>query len=344
MKVSQLMIRMKIWNHWVVSVSLLAAASVILISCGPEADGPESQDLVVRHLSIFEAPGEYCAWPAVARTAGGDIVVLYCKSEEHLGPNGAILLSRSTDNGETWLEPDVIHETPIDDRESGVTVLSDGRLLGHFISTFHTSAKYDALRPLAYKKDVLERWERYVETPDYLNGEKFQGGWNAISTDGGKTWSKLVRGKDSIHGGIELEDGTIMVASYRETLDSLTVNVTESPLTEWTTIATVASPTPDSLRFGEPHILQLESGRIVMMIRATARPYNDMDPRCHLWGTYSDDNGHTWAEPYETPLWGFPPHLMQLSDGRVLVTYGHRRPPFGQRVCISEDGVTWDLA
>jgi hypothetical protein len=82
-----------------------------------------------------------------------------------------------------------------------------------------------------------------------------------------------------------------MVASYRETLDSITVNVTESPLAEWKTIATVASPTPDSLRFGEPHILQLVSGRIVMMIRATARPYNDMDSRCYLWGTYSDDNG-----------------------------------------------------
>jgi hypothetical protein len=51
----------------------------------------------------------------------------------------------------------------------------------------------------------------------------------------------------------------------------------------------------------------------------------------------------TWVDPYETPLWGFPPHLMQLSDGRVLVSYGHRRPPFGQRACISDDGVTWEL-
>jgi hypothetical protein len=34
-----------------------------------------------------------------------------------------------------------------------------------------------------------------------------------------------------------------------------------------------------------------------------------------------------------------------LQDGRVLATYGHRRPPFGVRACLSEDeGETWDVA
>ena len=55
----------------------------------------------------------------------------------------------------------------------------------------------------------------------------------------------------------------------------------------------------------------------------------------------SRDNGKTWSEPYETPLWGFPPHLLQLSDGRILCSYGYRRAPYGQRVCISDDGITW---
>ena len=81
-----------------------------------------------------------------------------------------------------------------------------------------------------------------------------------------------------------------------------------------------------------------------MMVRSTAKPYNDSSPRNVLWETYSDDNGHTWVELYPTPLWGFPPHLLQLSDGRVLCTYGYRRPPFGQRACISNDGITWNRA
>jgi hypothetical protein len=80
-----------------------------------------------------------------------------------------------------------------------------------------------------------------------------------------------------------------------------------------------------------------------MMIRATVNPYNDQDPRCRLWECYSDDNGRTWSIPHVTPLWGFPPHLMLLSDGRVLCSYGYRREPFGQRACVSEDGLTWDV-
>ena len=60
-----------------------------------------------------------------------------------------------------------------------------------------------------------------------------------------------------------------------------------------------------------------------------------------LWLTWSDDAGKSWAEVRPTPLWGFPPHLARLSDGRILCTYGHRRPPYGQRACVSEDGLTW---
>jgi len=329
---------------WKAGMALLGLLLVSSLSF--QCDDPGTAELrypeIIRHQTIFESPGEYCAWPDLVRTSEGDLIVLFCKSEEHLGPDGAILLSRSTDNGQTWQAPQVVFDTPIDDRESGITVLSGGRLLGHFVSTFHTPEKYAALRPLAYEQPVLRRWTEFVQRAEYRAAELLQGGRNALSSDGGKTWSAPVRGKDAIHGGIELTDGSLMIASYRETLDSITVNIADAPLVPWRTIATVASPKPDSLRFGEPHILQLPSGRIIMMIRATTKPYNDMDERCHLWETYSDDNGQTWVPPFETPLWGFPPHLLLLSDGSVLVSYGYRRKPFGQRVCISTDGVTWD--
>jgi hypothetical protein len=78
-----------------------------------------------------------------------------------------------------------------------------------------------------------------------------------------------------------------------------------------------------------------------MMMRVTPKPYSNVDPRSVLWETYSDDGGLTWVDPYPTPLWGFPPHLTLLDDGRVVVAYGRRKPPFGQRAAVSEDGVTW---
>jgi sialidase-1 len=119
--------------------------------------------------------------------------------------------------------------------------------------------------------------------------------------------------------------------------------VADSVSGSWRRLATIASPHPESLSLGEPHMLQLKTGRVIMMIRATAHPYNDLDPRCVLWESYSDDNGKTWVAPFATSLWGSPPHLVLLADGRVLCTYGYRRPPYGQRACLSDDGLNWSL-
>jgi sialidase-1 len=327
-------------------IGSLCLATFLLSSC-PGCSHPDSavqkRADVIRNVCIYESPSEYCAWPSVTRTSGGNLIVLFTKSEEHLGPNGAIMLSRSTDNGKTWLPPVVVLDSPIDDRESGITSLRDGRILAHFWSTFHTKDSYERLPQNAYRRDVLDRWITTVEQPEYQTAETSEGAWLTLSSDGGRTWSDLIRGYDSVHGGIELSTGGLLLASYRTSRDSIVIHEADSAAGPWRFVASLASPQPDSIRFGEPHLLQLPSGRVIMMIRATAHPYNDQDPRCVLWESYSDDKGKTWVEPFATLLWGFPPHLVLLSDGRILCTYGYRRPPFGQRACLSNDGVHWDL-
>ena len=327
----------------IVNASLAAIVLCSSLVRSQESTGPSSRADVIRHVSIYESPSEYCAWPSVARTSGGDLIVLFTRTEEHLGPDGAILLSRSTDNGKTWLRPVVVFDSPIDDRESGITTLHDGRILGHFWSTFWTKESYERLAPNSYGADLLDRWIATVKKPEYLREKENSGGSMAVSTDGGRTWSIVTRAHDSVHGGIELANGSLLVASYRETPDSIAVHSANSPSGPWPRLAIIASPHPDSLSFGEPHIAQLKSGRVIMMIRATAHPYNDRDPRCVLWETYSDDNGKTWVAPFATSLWGFPPHVAVLSDGRVLCTYGYRRAPYGERACLSDDGVNWSL-
>ena len=328
---------------WIVYLACAAILSCPSVSRSQDATGPRSRAVVVRHINIYESPGEYCAWPSIARTSGGDIVVLFTRTEEHLGPNGAILLGRSTDNGKTWLRSVTVLDSPIDDRESGITTLRDGRIVGHFWSTLHTKKFYENLAPNSYGSDQLDRWIAIVGNMDYQNGRKISGGSTAVSSDGGRTWTRLIRGHDSVHGGIELANGSLLLASYRESPDSIKVHMADSASGPWHRLAVILSPQPDSLSFGEPHILQLKNGRVIMMIRATARPYNDRDPRCVLWESYSDDNGKTWVAPFATPLWGFPPHLALLADGRVLCTYGYRRPPYGQRACLSNDGVNWSI-
>jgi sialidase-1 len=325
--------------------SLSFAAILLCPSVVRSQDSMESKSRydIIGHISIYESPSEYCAWPSIVRTVGGDLIVLFTKTEEHLGPDGAILLSRSTDNGKTWLRPVVVLDSPIDDRESGITTLRDGRIVGHFWSTFHTKESYERLAPNSYGRDLLDHWIAMVGQPGYRDGMKNSGAWTAVSSDGGRTWSKPTRGHDSVHGGIELATGGLLLASYRESPDSIAVHFADSASGPWRLLASVASPHPESLSFGEPHMLQLATGRVIMMIRATAHPYNDEDPRCVLWESYSDDKGKTWVAPFATSLWGYPPHLVLLSDGGVLCTYGYRRSPYGQRACLSDDGVSWSL-
>ena len=45
----------------------------------------------------------------------------------------------------------------------------------------------------------------------------------------------------------------------------------------------------------------------------------------------SEDDGFSWTPPKWTNIWGYPPELIALQDGRYLMVYGYRRPPYGVR-------------
>lgn len=325
-------------------ITLFVTLSLLSSCCTAQEPVIEQRGFeILRHLVIAETAGQYCAWPSVVRAANGDLLVLFTQTEEHLGPDGAILCARSTDNAGSWQSPLTIYNTPIDDRESGVTTLADGTIVVHLWSTFHTRAGYAALADGSYDRAIINRWSSYVEAPGYCSCADTEGAWTMVSRDHGRTWSRPVRGCDAVHGGIQLHDGTLLVASYRKDHPRIGVYSAAMPGLDFVRIASIESRAADSVMFGEPHVLQLPSGRVIMMVRATALVYDDQNPRCVLWETYSDDNGTTWVPLFQTPLWGFPPHLLQLTDGRILCSYGYRRKPFGQRACLSEDGVTWEL-
>ncbi len=326
-----------------------AGVSIVILT---NRNGPVVSDLadqladrylpsVMEHLTLFASDSLYTAWPAVARTKDDDLLVFYTETDEHMGPDGRIMGIRSADEGKSWSVPFEVYDTPLDERESGITTMADGALMVHLMSTQHTPKSYGRMAPGSYDEGTVARWVAQVDQPAYREAADRAGGHVAVSTDAGRTWSVPVEGPDSIHGGIQLSDGTLLTAAYRLSRNFVTVHKADQWNGPWTKVAAVHPPQPDSLRFGEPSVVQLSSGRILMMMRTTTIPYNDEDIRCYLWETYSDDGGHTWVPPFQTPLWGFPPHLLQLNDGRVLVVYGHRRPPFGQRAALSKDGITW---
>ena len=97
--------------------------------------------------------------------------------------------------------------------------------------------------------------------------------------------------------------------------------------------------------FNESSLLALPNGRIVAMVRTASGSKRIPHEEKYLFQTHSDDGGRTWSEIRNTGLWGYPPHLLLLSSGDVLCSYGYRRTPYGVRACVSGDGCeTWEPA
>ena len=86
----------------------------------------------------------------------------------------------------------------------------------------------------------------------------------------------------------------------------------------------------------EAALVETAPGRVLALLRQN-RPGL-------LLAVHSDDGGRTWSQPLRTEIWGYPPHLLRLRDGRVLCTYGHRRDPLGVQAVLSADGGrSWDV-
>jgi hypothetical protein len=87
----------------------------------------------------------------------------------------------------------------------------------------------------------------------------------------------------------------------------------------------------------ETALVEVSPGRVLAHMRHA--------PPGFLVESWSDDGGVTWSQPLRTEIWGYPPHLLKLRDGRILCTYGHRRQPLGVQAVISGDGGRrWDVA
>ena len=136
-----------------------------------------------------------------------------------------------------------------------------------------------------------------------------------------------------MRGGVVLPDGVILlplgdIPDYRRVF----VVRSEDAGASWSAAVPVAAM--EDRLFEEPAPLLLRSGRVLVLLRENRSK--------SLWQVWSDDGGSTWSEPVPTGIDGYPAHLCQLPDGRLLCTYGFRRPPFAIRAVLStDDGASW---
>jgi len=243
---------------------------------------------------------------------------------------GRAMISRSTDEAMTWSTPEVLWDTPLDDRHPNFCELSDGTILCSFFTY-----------------------------PD--------GGTMIIrSIDGGRTWEQACEPLPGSTDGpiIELDDGSAMICVYGpfsdHATDSCAIFRTVDRGDTWERMAVVSS----DHEMSEGSIAQLPGGRIVLMTRPEADVcWSEDDGRTWtppvslgirlfepglialrdgtllcLHGSYaagglacmfSLDQGQTWLVPHEDHGFAVDPSVygygkgIELSDGSVYVVYIH---------------------
>ena len=325
--------------------------------------------VVLEHGIIHESDNTfgYAAWPTVAKMPDGSLAAVYSGNRvDHVCPFGRVLMRKSYDNGKTWGAPVTVIDTDLDDRDGGIVVFGENRdkiMITSFNNT--TELQRDYFRhhkahnlPLVTAfVDRLEGLEDFNERQESVLGSTY-----VLSEDNGKSFTDVtVLPITAPHGPCVLKDGSLFYvgmafmsekgAGY--SYGNFKPIENKTPLyylrskdgktwDEPVMIPADIVPEGEDWFFCEPHAIELENGRILVVIRV----HKSKDKKEYWRGSYachSDDGGLTWSTPELIADRGFPPHLVQLKNGLVVCSYGYRYgDQMGQRVRVSADnGDSW---
>jgi len=306
----------------------------------------------MQHSILFKNPGYYSAFPLILSNSNNKITVIFVSSpfHDHFGENFACVESKDFGNSWTTIidpkknEDEVIVDGVIPDWRS-LTAKSGWRSFttklpnGDLISV--GSIGWEKL-DIGQKKIALENgWvvRDHPQEPDkfiYVNTPRL---FVKRSKDKGRTWEKdewVAEGFKWVLGferGIALENGSMLVPMYGLKDDGSIVTFVLSSGSDGNKWSLIEIGQGD-----ETALVEVAPNEVLAMSRYTSEDDG------YLLSTRSYDGGLTWSNQTKTNIWGFPAHLLKLSDKRILCSYGFRKPPMGIRALVSDDrGHTWNM-
>lgn len=286
----------------------------------------------------------YSAFPCLLRRRDGELIAAFRRAPErrrlgakgvsHTDPNSQLVLVRSRDGGRTWTrEPELLFAHPLGGSQDPCLIeLRDGTILCSSYLWIRTDAAARSAVPATV----------------WLGDYAFQGGYLLRSRDGGCTWQGPVapppvpgREARDCYGGplpaynrgalCQMRDGLLHWAvAYPKGADPAAgtdvhwMTSADGGLT-WQYRGVIASDSRVS--FNETSLYETPSGALVAFLRTEGLDGRAAIVRCHP---------HGWrCEPWRDAGWrGHPLQAARLEDGRVLLVYGYRHPPFGIRARI----------
>lgn len=316
------------------------------------ARGATPSAKILESKVISQQPEFYHGWPTVARRKNGELWVTYSGGREsHVCPFGQVQAMTSRDDGASWSWPRILLDSATDDRDSGVIETTKGTLIvttftslayeTHLASQteFHQATEQGWLSQPMSSTQLAKWWAAQARLNDAERKAEL-GQWLIRSTDSGRSWSNRIPTiVNSPHGPIQLNDGRLLYAGKQLWADVRRIGMAESrdDGVSWRWLAEI--PTRQGDRGGsyhELHAVEAADGTLIAQIRN----HNAANKGWTLQ-TESRDQGRSWSEPHPI-CYGFPSHLLRLRDGRIVMSYGYRRAPYGNRARVSADhGKSW---
>jgi sialidase-1 len=311
------------------------------------------------HFTIYKH-SEHCVNQIAMRTLrNGDLLAVF--NEERFPfhhDSGQTLMIRSKDGGRTWDQKNVKIVMPWSDTlgnwDCGICEAADGTLIVNFTITGFFKRGVKPEQPSWSARPLTREWGDWTWA---YKTQAWLGTFVVKSADGGETWSEPipVNVRPLKHGGCRLgcwqmAEGPLLMGLYgrirgygeegeNESTRSALMRSDDGG-SNWEYYSTLAYDPASIIDYEEPALLRLKDGRLVCFLRTHVNPSGDAR---NLVMVTSDDQGFTWSPPKWLNIWGYPAEAVALKDGRYLVVYGYRRPPYGTRGCISEDGLAWDI-
>ncbi|MFP4384786.1 MAG: sialidase family protein [Spirochaetia bacterium] len=307
----------------------------------------------MQHHRIYKNEGSYSCFPDITKAEDGTLIVCFReagafsvkaveqKKYDHVDKGARIVICKSSDNGRSW----DYNQLPAFDEERGeqdcsVQALSDGRIIMNFFQWWVVPEHEKERLPYPARQQYDKSWSDVM------------GPYVIFSEDQGRTWdnkktevpSAPLPRAGTADAVAELPGGVLIMGFYGADFGDKVCRaysvISRDGGRTWGDTALIAEDPDHKISFEEPSICLREDGSLIALLRA-----GEPGEYTYLYSAFSRDGGLSWSDLGKTPMWGHPPCVNLLRDGRLLCCYGYRREPFGVRAALSDDGGrTWNIS